>query len=248
METTTGQKSLLTWGELRVYTCFVQKPLMQTNEDHILKESIAIGGHKWIYEDLLTRLATADIATSAEHLNLPLNDAGEAEVSFLGATYLVSNDGVSRSDGQRVSYATGSALIHYILKASRSRPVGQFVTLAELAGPLFKQGSYSKSALELPIIKRFQGRVPKLLSVAAAIDGHQGGAAGSGSIGITFDLLPHILIQLIFYDRDDEFPARATLLFDRNATQLIDFESLAVLVTLFVQSLTGMNCEENPTV
>jgi hypothetical protein len=213
-----------------------------------LKESIAIGGHKWIYEDIITHLAAVDIATSAEHLNLQLNDAGEAEVSFLGVNYLVSNDGVRRSDGQRVSYAAGSALIHYMLKASRSRPVGQFATFAELAGPLFKQGSYSKSALELPIIKRFQGRVPELLSVAAAIGGHQGGAAGLGSISITFDLLPHILLQLIFYDRDDEFPARATLLFDRNATQLIDFESLAVLVTLFVQSLTDMNCEENTTV
>ncbi|MCF8095243.1 MAG: DUF3786 domain-containing protein, partial [Desulfobacteraceae bacterium] len=40
-------------------------------------------------------------------------------------------------------------------------------------------------------------------------------------------------------DRDEEFPARATLLFDSNATQLIDFETLAVLVTLFVHSLTG---------
>jgi hypothetical protein len=51
--------------------------------------------------------------------------------------------------------------------------------------------------------------------------------------------LPHILLQLVFYDQDDEFPARTTLLFDRNATQLIDFEALAVLVTVFVQSLTG---------
>jgi hypothetical protein len=40
---------------------------------------------------------------------------------------------------------------------------------------------------------------------------------------------------------------KSALLFDRNATQLIDFESLAVLVTLFVQSLTGMNSEENLT-
>jgi len=213
-----------------------------------LKESKAIGDHKWIYEDLITHIATVDIATSAEHLNLQLNDAGEAEVSFLGVNYLVSNDGLRRSDGQRVSYVTGSALIHYILKASRSRPFGQFVTFAELAGPLFKQGSYSKSALERPIIKCFQGRVPELLSVAAAIGGHQGGDAGLGSISIIFDLLPHILLQLIFYDRDEEFPARTTLLFARNATQLIDFESLAVLVTLFVHSLTGMNREEYPTV
>ncbi|MBF0550324.1 MAG: DUF3786 domain-containing protein [Deltaproteobacteria bacterium] len=211
-----------------------------------MKESLAIGGHKRIYEDLLSHLVAVDIATSAEHLNLRLNDAGEAEVSFLGVNYLVSNDGVRRSDGQKVLHATGSALIHYILKANRSRQSGQFVTFSELAGPLFTQSSYSASALELPIIKRFRGRVPELLSVAAAIGGHQGGVAGLGSISITFDLLPHILLQLIFYDRDDEFPARATLLFDRNATQLIDFESLAVLVTLFVQCLTGMNYEENP--
>lgn len=147
-----------------------------------MKESIAIGDHKWIYEDLLTHIATVDIATSAERLNLHLNDAGEAEVSFLGDSYLVSNEGVRRFDGQKVSYVTGSALIHYILKASRSRPFSQFVTFAELAGPLFKQGSYSKSALERPIIKRFQGRIPELLSVAAAIGGHKGGDAGLGSI------------------------------------------------------------------
>jgi hypothetical protein len=53
-----------------------------------------------------------------------------------------------------------------------------------------------------------------------------------------FDLLPNILLQLIFYDKNDEFPDRATLLLYANATQLIDFESLAVLVTIFVRFLT----------
>ena len=64
-------------------------------------------------------------------------------------------------------------------------------------------------------------------------------------MSLIFDLLPHIPLQLIFYDRDEEFPARETLLFSLNATELIDFEVLAVLVTVFVQSLTGMNCNEN---
>jgi len=59
-------------------------------------------------------------------------------------------------------------------------------------------------------------------------------------LSLIFDLLPHIPLQLIFYDRDDEFPARANLLYDLNATQLIEFEVLAVLVTVFVQSLTKL--------
>jgi hypothetical protein len=102
---------------------------LQTNKNHILRETTAIGGYKWIYEDLLRRLADADIATSAQHLGLAINDAEEVDVAFLGATYLISKRGARRTDGKRPSYATGSALIHYILKGSRSRPNGQFVRL-----------------------------------------------------------------------------------------------------------------------
>jgi hypothetical protein len=210
-----------------------------------LRETAVIGGHRWIYEDLLRRLADADIGTSAQHLGLVMNDAEEVNVPFLDAIYLISKRRVRRTDGKRTSYTTGSALIHYILKGSRSRPNGQFVTLSEIAGPLFKQGSFSHSALEQPIIKRFHGRVLELLSAAAALGGYQGGEAGLGGVSLMFDLLPHIPLQLIFYDRDEEFPARATLLFSLNAAELIDFEVLAVLVTVFVQSLTEMNCKEN---
>ena len=205
-----------------------------------------MGGYRKIYENLIERLQYADIATSARHLGLSLNDAGEANVRFMDATYLVSSFGVRRVDGKRIPDTTASALIHYILQGSRSRPTGQFVTFAELAGPLFKQDTYAQSALEQPIIKRFRGRVSELLAVAEIVGGRQGGEAGLGSVSLIFELIPHILLQLVFYDQDDEFPARTTLLFDRNATQLIDFEALAVLVTVFVQSLTRMNCEEAP--
>jgi hypothetical protein len=205
--------------------------------DNRWKETSDSGGLKRIYEDLLELLSKADIDSSAEHLDLARNEAGEAEISFLARTYLVSRDGVRRLDGHKVPEAIGSVLIHYILNGSRSRPAGRFVTFAELAGPLFKQGSYSSDALERPLIKRFQGHVPELLEAASSVGGQRGGEAGLGSVSLLFDLLPHVPIQLIFYDRDEEFPARATLLCDRHATQLIDFEVLAVLVTLFVQFL-----------
>jgi hypothetical protein len=207
-------------------------------QNHTLKKAAAIGGHRWIYENLIERLQNTDITNSAKHLDLALNDAGEAKIPFLGVIHLISNEGVRRSDGKGFNEAIGSVLIHYILKGSRCRPAGKFVTFADLAGPLFKKGSYSSSALERPIVKRFQGRVPELFEVAASCGGRKGGEAGLGSVSLLFDLLPHILLQLIFYDRDDEFPARATLLFDLNSTQFIDFEILAVLVTIFVQTLT----------
>ena len=74
--------------------------------------------------------------------------------------------------------------------------------------------------------------------MAESIGGVQGGICGIGSVSLIFAVLPNILLQLVFYDKDNEFPARATLLLDANATKLIDFEALAVLVTIFVRFLT----------
>lgn len=72
------------------------------------------GGHRKIYEDLVKRLKNADITTLAGHLNLPINTAGEVEVPFLSATYLISNTGVRRFDRRGCSDVTASALIHYV--------------------------------------------------------------------------------------------------------------------------------------
>lgn len=206
-----------------------------------MKDISVSNGHKKHHENLVERLKTVDVAVLACRLDLLMTTSGEAEIPFLGAKYLISNKGVKRSDGQGFSMVTASALIHYLLRGSTSRPARKFVSLNELAGPWLKDGSFSKSALEGPIIKRFRGRIPELMARAASVGGRQGGVSGVGSISLVFDLLPNLLLQLIFYDQDDEFPARATLLIDANATRFIDFEALAFLLSIFVQYLTNVN-------
>ena len=48
---------------------------------------------------------------------------------------------------------------------------------------------------------------------------------------------------MIFYDSDDEFPARASLLIDQNATDFLEFELMAVLVTIFIRELEAYHIE-----
>lgn len=203
-----------------------------------MENQAGFGGYQRIYAELLQELAQADIPALAGSLGLALTPEGEAAIPFLGVTYRLGNRGVRRADGLGFREVTASGLIRYLLAGSLHRPAGEFVTFATLAGPLFGQGGYSASALESPIVKRFQGRAPELLRVASALGGQAAGEGGLGSLSLIFELLPHVRLQLVFYDRDEEFPARATLLFDRNATQIVDFESLAVLVTVFVNTLT----------
>jgi hypothetical protein len=196
------------------------------------------GGYHQIYQDLNKNLAKADIAHSAANLGLVLNQEGEAEVPFLGRKYLISKNGVRLSGGGRFPEPVGSVLAHYVLQGRRSEPAGDFVPLSKLAGPIFKQGSYSQDALEFPLLKRFEGRVPELVVAAESLGGRIGGESGLGSVSLIFELFPKIPLKLIFYDRDDEFPARITLLYDRQATHFVEFEFLAVSVTLFVQALS----------
>ncbi|MFK5952034.1 MAG: DUF3786 domain-containing protein [Desulfobacterium sp.] len=195
-------------------------------------------GHKKHHENLIERLKTEDISSLADRIGLQMTATGEAEIPFLGTRYLISNNGAYRSDGRNFSMITASALIHYLLKGSSMKPAGRFVSLTELSGPWLQEGSFSKSALESPVIKCFRGHVPALLSRAAVMGGNQGGSSGLGSISLIFDLLPNLPLQLIFYDMDEEFPARATLLLDANATEFIDFEALAFLTSIFVRNLT----------
>lgn len=212
-----------------------------------MQEVKGFGGYQQIHDDLMAELRQARIAPPAQALGLELTPAGEALVPFLGLGYLVSPLGVRRADGGPVAAITASVLIRYLLTGSQARPSGQFVTLAALAGPLFSQGGYSASALEEPIRRRFQGRAPELARAVQALGGGPGGEGGLGSLSLVLEPLPHIRLQLVFYDRDEEFPARATLLFDSQATRVLDFETLAVMVTILVKALTkGQEADAAP--
>jgi hypothetical protein len=79
------------------------------------------------------------------------------------------------------------------------------------------------------------------MAAAEYLGGWHGGKAGLGGVSLIFELLPKIHVQVIFYDGDDEFRARARLLIDMNATEFLEFEFIAVLVTIFVKELQGFN-------
>ena len=194
------------------------------------------GGYLQIYQDLLKELSKADLDWSGRRLGLHQNLSGEIEIPCLGKIFLISNTGLRHPEGTSPPSPLGSVLIHYLLKGNQGEPANQFVKLEALASPVFKN-NYSQGALEFPLIKCFKGRVPELLAVAESLGGRPGGESGLGSVSLVFNLLPQIPIQLIFYDQDAEFPARVTLLYDRNATLFIEFEYLAVLATHFVQAL-----------
>jgi hypothetical protein len=52
-----------------------------------------------------------------------------------------------------------------------------------------------------------------------------------------FDVLPNISLLLLFNDRDDEFPAQGTVLFQKHSEFYLDPESLAMTSAVLVKRL-----------
>ena len=195
------------------------------------------GGYQEIHDRLMQRLTSVPLAERAQRLGLCRHPPGDVAVVFLGQTYLAGPRGVRRLDGEPVPLITASVIAGYLLKGGWGEPAGRFVPLQALAGTGSAHTSFQQNALASPLVKRFQGRLAALEQAAGCLGGRKEGPAGVGGISLVFDALPKIPLQLVFYDRDAEFPAAAKFLLDLTAANFLEYEYLAVMLTVFVKAL-----------
>ncbi len=95
------------------------------------------------------------------------------------------------------------------------------------AAPLM---DYFTNEVEGAIANYFSGRLLELTKACVKI----GGLLSSRDIGsydlvMEFDTLPTIPVILTFNDQDEDFPASCSILFQKNASDYLDEESLAIV-------------------
>jgi hypothetical protein len=197
----------------------------------------ARSGYQVIHDNLMQRLAASSLGEKARRLNLRRRSPGDIEVVFLGQTYLAGAHGIRTLDGERAPLITASVIAGYLLTGGWGEPAGRFVPLQTLSGTAGSHTGFQKSALAAPLVKRFRGRMDALQRTARKLGGRLEGQAGAGGISLVFDVLSKIPLQLVFYDSDAEFPAEVNFLLDITATNFLEYEYLAVMLTAFVKAL-----------
>ncbi len=198
-------------------------------------------GRDIIYRDLLERLRRFPVRAAASDMGLRLRDNGQVEIPMLGRLYLLEKSGVTRTDGKPVHPVHGSVLAGYIMYRCMGESAGRFVPLDQLTKLVPAQSSYSGARLESRLA-RSAGKDPGGFAAALARMGARpGGETGSGGRSWIIELLPKLPVQVVLYPGDAEFPATCRLLFDLTATNFLEFEYLAVLATVFVDTVGGIN-------
>lgn len=102
----------------------------------------------------------------------------------------------------------------------------------------FTNVRYFTSDTEGAVEKCFSGRAEHLRQACISFGGRLDAAMSTAyDVAMQFDALPRISLLLLFNDKDDDFPAKCSLLFSRHAEKYLDPESLAMTGAYLVTQL-----------
>jgi hypothetical protein len=196
-----------------------------------------ITGYERIYLDLLPKLSQCDLVESARRLGLEVLASREVMAEFCGREFLITHTGVSPADGQAVNVNYRSVIAHYILSKGRAEPEHSFLPLGRMTGMPDGQKTFDKGLMVKPLLREFGNDYAAFQSAALQLGGILENGSDDHEHRWTFTVLPKILLRLVYYDADEEFPADIQLLFDRAAPRIMEFECLAFLSGCFTHSL-----------
>ncbi|MFC1885134.1 DUF3786 domain-containing protein [Thermodesulfobacteriota bacterium] len=194
------------------------------------------------YENYCRQIAELDFSSIKDTLGIEFRDQ-KAIIPFLGEDYIVSNKGISDDSGNRPNYMVCVILFKYLLLC----PAAPFVNKEWTALKDFRNMSQSAninvftSDTEKPIVKKFSGRLDALSAASQKLGGKPCDMGLSYDFSMEFEVLPKIEILLLFNDRDDEFPASCSVLFQRQAEHYLDPESLIMTGMAFTQRLEKLS-------
>ncbi len=188
------------------------------------------------YQRYLGELGKIDITTRADLLGARL-EHGRLRIPFYEREFLVSKDGLEDCGGRSISPAVRVVLCKYILTCPTELPPlsDRLVTYREFrdAGPLT---SYFTTNTNKILETTFAGNVSRLQERSLLLGGEIK-ASPIYDLSVQFYALPRIPVLLNFNDRDELFPASASLLYRASAECFLDMECLAITGTLLAGKL-----------
>jgi len=188
------------------------------------------------YQDYLSRIAELDFPFLAEKLGVQLDDQNVI-IPFFGKPYRISAGGISDPSNTQPHLSISVILCKYLLMCPMIEPLAEnWMSFKDFkdAAPLIRAVS---NTVTRPIAETFSGRLSELEKAGENIGGHAPTEAFTYDFSRRFDALPKVPLLLLFNDKDDEFPAQCSVLFEKRAEKFLDMECLAMVGMLFFEYL-----------
>lgn len=156
-------------------------------------------------------------------------DGDTAVVPYFGRSLRLTTDGLVDEAGRRPDFSDCVTVCRYLIMSPPFEPrQKEWVAYRDFpdAGPLTV---FWADTVEGPLVRKFSGRVHDLKRACGALGGIPPEMEIACDLCRCFTPLPKVPLLLVFYDADDDFPAAASLLFEKRASTYLDAESQAIL-------------------
>ncbi|WP_319407285.1 DUF3786 domain-containing protein [uncultured Desulfosarcina sp.] len=150
-------------------------------------------------------------------------------VPYFGQPIRLTADGLKDTAGRRPDFSDCVVVCRYLIMCPLFEPTQkQWVAYRDFpdAGPLTV---FWADTVQGPLAKTFSGRVSTLENACDGVGGSVPDMDIACDLCRCFIPLPKMPLLLVFNDADEEFPALASLLFEKRASTYLDAESQAIL-------------------
>ncbi|MBC2711395.1 MAG: DUF3786 domain-containing protein [Desulfosarcina sp.] len=188
------------------------------------------------YHYYLNQLETMQFDGKEDVLGIKLQ-GDEVVVPYFGQSIRLTAEGLKDDAGNRPDFADCVVVCRYLIMCPPFEPKEKdWVAYRDFsdAGPLTV---FWADSVEGPLARIFSGNVGALGKACEALGGSVSDMDISCDLCRRFTPLPKTPLLLVFNDADDDFPASASLLFEKRASTYLDAESQAVLGHVFSNRL-----------
>ena len=180
------------------------------------------------YRYYLHQLKAVSFESAAPKLGAKL-EGDVLKIALFGCGYEVSAEKITGPSGERPAYDICVILSKYILRCPDNPPQDDaWVSFRNFkdAGPLVNYFSHN---VEHAAAAFFSEKIAELQQASSRLGGYPPVIDARYDFAAQFDALPMIPVMALFNDRDEEFPASCSVLFERRTETYLDAESIAML-------------------
>ena len=180
------------------------------------------------YKDYLEQLEGISFESVVPSLGASL-EGDVLTIQLFESQYNVSEEGITGPSGEKPAYDICVLLSKYLLlcpdESPRNKAWVSFRNLKD-AAPLV---NYFTNEVERAIAAYFSEKLDDLKKASRRLGGYPPDLDVTYDLAVQFDALPKIPIMMLYNDRDEEFPAKCSVLFENRVENYLDAECIAMI-------------------
>ena len=149
-------------------------------------------------------------------------------ITYYGRQYLldfITGDIISLSENEEIPFYHKMFIYHlFWYSLDHPRAAKEYIPFQDIPSTKVFYAAFQKSVL--PLTVRFNGRIDAFCKACESLGGIP---LPFGDAGYSIPIWGNLYLQIILWDGDDEFPASATILFDKNICQFTHPETVVTI-------------------